>query len=228
MARISTYPLDQDIVGEDKVIGSNSVGDITKNYTLNGISSWMNASGSVAIAGQNNYGFGIPGATEGAISGVAPNTAFSAISNLTFTKTSATGSSVINYLLTLVGRSVLLARLDNTDNFGVYRLDSLTVDSSNANLYDAVFTHIVSNGNITANKYYGFAIYPELSADKHFTFVQSTAAATWSITHNLGKFPSVSIVDSGNTIVHGDIDYTNENALTITFSAAFGGKAYLN
>ena len=228
MARISTYPLDQDIVGEDKVIGSNSVGDITKNYTLNGISGWMNASGSVAIAGQNNYGFGIPGATEGAISGVAPNTAFSAISNLTFTKTSATGSSVINYLLTLVGRSVLLARLDNTDNFGVYKLVSLTVDSSNANLYDAVFTHIVSNGNITANKYYGFAIYPELSADKHFTFVQSTAAATWSITHNLGKFPSVSIVDSGNTIVHGDIDYTNENALTITFSAAFGGKAYLN
>jgi len=228
MARISTYPLDQDIVGEDKVIGSNSVGDITKNYTLNGISGWMNASGSVAIAGQNNYGFGIPGATEGAISGVAPNTAFSAISNLTFTKTSGSGYNVIDYLLTLVGRSVILARLDNTDNFGVYRLDSLTVDSSNANLYDAVFTHIVSNGNITANKYYGFAIYPELSADKHFTFVQSTAAATWSITHNLGKFPSVSIVDSGNTIVHGDIDYTNENALTITFSAAFGGKAYLN
>jgi hypothetical protein len=228
MARISTYPLDQDIVGEDKVIGSNSVGDITKNYTLNGISSWMNASGSVAITGQNNYGFGIPGATEGAISGVAPNTAFSAISNLTFTRTSGSGYSVIDYLLTLVGRSVILARLDNTDNFGVYKLVSLTVDSSNANLYDAVFTHIVSNGNITANKYYGFAIYPELSADKHFTFVQSTAAATWSITHNLGKFPSVSIVDSGNTIVHGDIDYTNENALTITFSAAFGGKAYLN
>ena len=228
MARISTYPLDQDIVGEDKVIGSNSVGDITKNYTLNGISSWMNASGSVAITGQNNYGFGIPGATEGAISGVAPNTAFSAISNLTFTRTSGSGYNVIDYLLTLVGRNVILARLDNTDNFGVYRLDSLTVDSSNANLYDAVFTHIVSNGNITANKYYGFAIYPELSADKHFTFVQSTAAATWNITHNLGKFPSVSIVDSGNTIVRGNIDYTSENALTITFSAAFGGKAYLN
>lgn len=228
MARISTYPLDQDIVGEDKVIGSNSVGDITKNYTLNGISGWMNASGSVAIAGQNNYGFGIPGATEGAISGVAPNTAFSAISNLTFTKTSATGSSVINYLLTLVGRSVLLARLDNTDNFGVYRLESLTVDSSDANLYNGVFTHIVSNGNITANKYYGFAVYPEISADKHFTFTQSSAATTWNITHNLGKFPSVSIVDSGNTIVYGDIDYTSENALTITFSAAFGGKAYLN
>jgi hypothetical protein len=171
MARISTYPLDQDIVGEDKVIGSNSVGDITKNYTLNGISGWMNASGSVAIAGQNNYGFGISGATEGVISGVAPNTAFSAISNLTFTKTASTGSSVINYLLTLVGRSVLLARLDNTDNFGVYKLQSLTVDSSNANLYNAVFTHTVSNGNITAGKYYGFAAYPEIETDKHFTFV---------------------------------------------------------
>ena len=62
----------------------------------------------------------------------------------------------------------------------------------------------------------------------YFTFTQSSAATTWNITHNLGKFPSVSIVDSGNTIVYGNIDYTSENALTITFSAAFGGKAYLN
>jgi len=228
MARISSYPVDQNIVGQDKLLGTDNAGLITKNYTLDGISSWMNASGSVAIAGQNNYSFDVPGATGGTISGVAPNTPFANITALTFSKTSAAGTDVINYLSTLVGRSVLLARLDNLNNFGVYTLQSLVVDAGDADLYNASFTPITANGNITADKYYGFAVYPELSADKHFTFTQSTAATTWNITHNLGKFPSVSVVDSGNSIVYGNIDYTSENALTITFSAAFSGKAYMN
>ena len=228
MARISSYPTDQNIVGSDKVIGTDNAGLITKNYTLDGISNWMNASGSVAIAGQNNYSFNVTGATSGTISGVTPNTPFANITALTFSKTSAAGTDVINYLSTLVGRSVLLARLDNLNNFGVYTLQSLVVDAGDADLYNASFTPITANGNITADKYYGFAVYPELSADKHFTFTQSTAADTWNITHNLGKFPSVSVVDSGNTIVYGDIDYIDNNSLTITFSAAFGGKAYMN
>ena len=228
MARISSYPVDQNIVGEDKLLGTDNAGLITKNYTLDGISSWMNASGSVAIAGQNNYSFDVAGATGGTISGVAANTPFANITALTFSKTSAAGTDVINYLLTLVGRSVLLARLDNLNNFGVYTLKSLVVDSNDANLYNAVFTSITANGNITAGKYYGFAVYPELASDKHFTFTQSTAATTWNITHNLGKFPSVSVVDSGNSIVYGNVAYTSENALTVTFSAAFSGKAYMN
>ena len=228
MARISSYPTDQNIVGSDKVIGTDNAGLITKNYTLDGISNWMNASGSVAIAGQNNYSFNVTGATSGTISGVTPNTPFANITALTFSKTSAAGTDVINYLSTLVGRSVLLARLDNLNNFGVYTLQSLVVDAGDADLYNASFTPITANGNITADKYYGFAVYPELSADKHFTFTQSTATNTWNITHNLGKFPSVSVVDSGNTIVYGDIDYIDNNSLTITFSAAFGGKAYMN
>ena len=228
MARISSYPTDQNIVGSDKVIGTDNAGLITKNYTLDGISNWMNASGSVAIAGQNNYSFNVTGATSGTISGVTPNTPFANITALTFSKTSAAGTDVINYLSTLVGRSVLLARLDNLNNFGVYTLQSLVVDADDADLYNASFTPITANGNITADKYYGFAVYPELSADKHFTFTQSTATNTWNITHNLGKFPSVSVVDSGNTIVYGDIDYIDNNSLTITFSAAFGGKAYMN
>jgi hypothetical protein len=228
MARISSYPPDQNIVGSDKVIGTDNAGLITKNYTLDGISNWMNASGSVAIAGQNNYSFNVTGATSGTISGVTPNTPFANITALTFSKTSAAGTDVINYLLTLVGRSVLLARLDNLNNFGVYTLQSLVVDAGDADLYNASFISITANGNITADKYYGFAVYPEISADKHFTFTQSTATDTWNITHNLGKFPSVSVVDSGNTIVYGNIDYIDNNSLTITFSAAFGGKAYMN
>ena len=230
MARISSYPIDQNIVGTDKVIGSDSPGLITKNYTLDGISGWMNESGSISIVGQNNYSFEVLDATVGTITGPAPNAAFSSITALRFSKTSASGNDVINYLLTLVGRSVILARLDNLNNFGVYKLVSLTVDAGDANLYNAVFTPITANGNITADKYYGFAIYPaiETGDDLNFIYTQSTPSATWNITHDLGKFPSVSVVDSANTQVYGNVDYINDNSLTLTFTSAFSGKAYLN
>ena len=64
--------------------------------------------------------------------------------------------------------------------------------------------------------------------DNTFVFNQAVAATVWTITHNLGKFPSVTVVDSAGSAVQGAVDYTNENELTICFSAAFSGKAYLN
>ena len=61
-----------------------------------------------------------------------------------------------------------------------------------------------------------------------FTFCQDAPLSVWTITHNLGKFPSVTVVDSGNSTVIGDVDYTNSNILTVTFASAFSGCAYLN
>ena len=57
---------------------------------------------------------------------------------------------------------------------------------------------------------------------------QISSAAVWDIQHNLGKFPSVSVVDSAGSIVVGEVVYIDENQLRITFSAAFAGKAFLN
>ena len=57
---------------------------------------------------------------------------------------------------------------------------------------------------------------------------QGTPALVWTINHNLDKKPSASAVDSAGTVVFGQIDYIDENNLTITFNAAFSGYAYLN
>ena len=67
-----------------------------------------------------------------------------------------------------------------------------------------------------------------LNDDANFVFTQGIPSATWNITHNLGKFPSVSVVDTADQLMYGDTEYINENSLTITFSAPFSGKAYLN
>ena len=57
---------------------------------------------------------------------------------------------------------------------------------------------------------------------------QDVPLAVWVITHNLGSFPSVTVVDSSNHVVIGDVSYDNTNTLTITFSIPFAGYAYLN
>ena len=65
-------------------------------------------------------------------------------------------------------------------------------------------------------------------ADKTFDFTQATPSATWTIQHNLNKLPSVSVVNNNNVVMYGNITYIDTNNLTITFSAGFSGKAYLN
>jgi hypothetical protein len=61
-----------------------------------------------------------------------------------------------------------------------------------------------------------------------YTHVQGSAATSWTITHNLGEFPSVTVVDSGGSVCMGDITYNSANQLTLSFGAAFSGTAYLN
>lgn len=64
--------------------------------------------------------------------------------------------------------------------------------------------------------------------DKTLVFVQDEASDTWTIEHNLEKFPSVTVVDSANDVVVGDIEYVDENNLVLKFSGPFSGKAFLN
>lgn len=61
-----------------------------------------------------------------------------------------------------------------------------------------------------------------------YTHNQLSSASTWTITHNLGFFPSVTVIDSGNNTVIGNVTYISENQLSVSFNATFGGKAYLS
>lgn len=64
--------------------------------------------------------------------------------------------------------------------------------------------------------------------DKAYIHTQGLASATWVIVHNLGKYPSVLVEDSTGDEVEGAITYDSVDQMTITFSAAFSGRALLN
>jgi hypothetical protein len=57
---------------------------------------------------------------------------------------------------------------------------------------------------------------------------QNSSSSVWVITHYLGRFPSVTVVDSAGSEVVGDVTYDSDNQVTVRFMAAFSGKAYLN
>ena len=61
-----------------------------------------------------------------------------------------------------------------------------------------------------------------------YVFVQTNPQTEWIAEHNLGKYPSVTLVDSNESIIYGDVQYLDLNTIKITFKKDVAGKAYLN
>lgn len=62
---------------------------------------------------------------------------------------------------------------------------------------------------------------------RRYEHTQGTASANWIINHTLGGKPSVTIVDSADTHVVGEVQYTSTMQVVVSFTTPFSGKAYL-
>jgi hypothetical protein len=69
---------------------------------------------------------------------------------------------------------------------------------------------------------------PTGPAGGNFLFTQNSSASTWNITHSLGYYPAVTVVDSAGTVVEGTTTYPSITTVTLTFSSPFSGYAYLS
>ena len=99
-------------------------------------------------------------------------------------------------------------------------------ESYNRSVLDIDITSTTTNRNIKLT--YRDNTFISDSFNYAYIHDQSIPASTWSITHNLNKYPSVTIVDPANSEIIGEVVYVNTNTLTLTFSASFSGKAFLN
>ena len=70
--------------------------------------------------------------------------------------------------------------------------------------------------------------YIKTQVRENYVHDQQVASTTWIVNHNMNKYPSVNVVDTANDEVTGDVKYNSLNQITISFTAAFSGKAYLN
>ena len=234
MARINSYPKDIDIQDKDAWIGTDSYNRQTRQYTAEAVAKYLNIKGKVSIGGQMNYQF-VDTARDKSGSmafdaGGGDGTLFSAISELTISIRDLEGQTVTAFMSYLVGEEILISDQADIQMFGHYRIDSYIVDTVNAGFYTLTIAFLGGNGNIYKDHYYDVVNFslPASAADKTFTFVQAVPAMIWNITHTLDKFPSISVIDSGDTIVNGSYTYIDDNNITLNFSAPFAGKAYLN
>jgi len=132
MARIFTYDQDADLNLNDKVIGSNSGDNVTKNFSVQSLLDLANSEnfinqfdGIVFKAQDYNVdtdSFGI--ITTG--TGTYTSTNFSDIQTLYLTDKNLQNDDVSNYIDVLAGYDVRITKKGDTNNFGIYRVDSVT------------------------------------------------------------------------------------------------------
>lgn len=67
----------------------------------------------------------------------------------------------------------------------------------------------------------------QFTTSQRFIYEQATPSSTWNITHPLGGYPSISVVDSAKTQVIGEVTYVNETDVIIEFGSPFAGFAFL-
>jgi hypothetical protein len=61
-----------------------------------------------------------------------------------------------------------------------------------------------------------------------YTHGQTATSATWTIVHNLGFNPNVTVKDNYGNVIEGYITYNDSNTLTVEFSNPLSGYAYLS
>ena len=61
-----------------------------------------------------------------------------------------------------------------------------------------------------------------------FIFEQTISSAIWTISHNMNKFPGVTVILNNNLEVYGSKKYVDSNTIELTFSRPISGKVYLN
>jgi len=210
---------------ENTARGYNTVTTGYDNQNL-GHSSGTNSS---AVFGSHNFSLlslgGIMAGTG--LHGDSASTAIFGKANKTYTGSNGLPNQAIDPIL-IVGNGTIsnsgVASV-RSDAFRILTNGTITGDSLTTSLIDAEPTGKV----LTTREWVEDTIAgggPEV--DKHFEYDQGIPSALWTITHNLGKFPSTTIVTTSGDEVEGAVKHINNTQLTITYSSSFAGKAYLN
>ena len=232
MAQISSYPYDAVVQDQDAWIGTDSNSRQTMQFTASAVATYLNVKGKISIGAQMPYKFystlNAGGGSMSLVSG-GGGTSFSDVTSLRISNKDLSGELTVQFFEYLIGSDIMIGQMGAISIFGHYKISTYAVDPNDAQYYILTLNHIGSNGSLVNDYYYDIFNFTLASAsDKTFVHDQAIPSATWTITHNLGKFPSVSVVDTQKEIYWGNVEYINSNQLKVTFSSAFAGQAFLN
>jgi len=228
MARISSYVFDANVTDNDAWIGTEASNRQTKQFTAAAVAKYLNIKGKISISAQMIFkleGTAVPAA--GDFVGPADGSAISSATTMDLSITDVSGANTVAFITYLVGNNILISEQNDINNFGHFTIDSYV--QKTPSVYTLTLTSLTGNGNFDTDKFYDFAVFTLSSQGAPtFEFTQGVPATTWNIQHNLGKFPSVSVINNNNIVINGEVTYIDNNNVQLNFSAGFTGKAYLN
>ena len=235
MARISTYPLDTEITDNDKVLGTDSGGSRTKNFKIKDVFELMNRSSVVESTG-SRFKYTRPGSdtTEGYIkfeTDQGINVGFNTITSFKIHNQSLRGDNISALYGALVDSQVLIQKAGDPSVFGVFVWKSSQVDSKNTSQYDITLEFKGGNGALEDEQDYLLSLLLFKSSDatdKNHVHTQDGQSATWTINHGLNKKPSVTIVNTFEEKIFGEVEYVDLNNVKIYFAFQASGKAFFN
>lgn len=239
MTKIKSYPIDTNITGSDKWIGTDgNAANRTKNFTPTGLADFFNNAGSVDHINALRFKYdtvdegddraigSISFATE-----IGATVAFSSITEFMLHQNTSDGNYIVDLMGAFDGNIVMVQKVDDKNVFAFYKITNYEQDVTETNFYNTSVTFLEGNGSLEEDEYY-FVSLLQFDAiadtDKHYAHTQGVASATWNVSHNLDKYPSVTVVLSTGQKGYGDVTYVDENNLTISFAGAESGKAYMN
>lgn len=228
MARISTYNLDNTVSKNDKVIGTDSSGSSTKNFKLSDVIQLVNDSGLLNIGDLLTFQYNTNN-SYGSLNLTTGGPSFSTISEITVSHSDLSNQNIKDLLDYLVGQNIIISQTDNKNNFGHFVFNGLTqVGSTNFSVMS--ISHLESNDGLALNKYYTMSLSNKGQSDKNFVSNDITFSAGIGqvVNHNLGKRPTVVLVDSAGTEVVADIQHNSTTQITVTTTSSFTGTIYAN
>lgn len=235
MPRISNIAVDQSVDKNDKLLGTNSGGG-TKNYRLEDITSFIRDTGAAGVIGQFSYIFynsSFGGSSTRPAGSMTINTYYKSVlfSDVTTIKVSdkmyQSSGIISNAIDTFTDKQIIIAKNTDQNVFGVFTCTAVAQDPVETSFYDLTLRYERGNGSLEVEQFYSIILYAG-AQDKEYRHNQNSASSTWTINHNLNKFPTVVVFDSAGSQAVGAISHDSKNQLTITFSASFSGIAYLN
>lgn len=231
MARIKLYPNDTTIEGGDKLVGTDINGNATKNYQIEELAQYFEQTGNALF----QYNFAGTYTSETIDTGeyryqVDPSAptvyGWANIIGIAISRYNRNGEDATPIIPFLVNQLIKITDIGTSESlgYGLYKVkSSTTLSNGGAYLLTLAFKGASSTvGNSV------ISIAPFGGQDYEYDEEIPVAASTWEINHNLGRFPSITTVDSAGSEITGAVTYNNENKITVVFNSATSGNAYLN
>ena len=163
MTKIKNYPLDLEVNGGDKWIGtdSQSLAKLTKNFTPDNLAKYYNDKEVVESVNQLRFFYDTVDPGDDRASGsfsfqteVGPTVPFSSISSLVFSKYTMGNDAVNNFMTDIVNSIIIIQKADNPNIYAFYALNSYEIDPLDGDFYNVVLTYSSGAGSIEEDQDY--------------------------------------------------------------------------